>query len=434
MNKSCEYDIVVAGGGTAGLAAAVAAARCGVRTLLVERYGFLGGLATTALVGAFCGLYTTGPQKKQVVHGLVDELMHRLRQLDGLTEKRVSQIDSRLAAVSYDPELFKFAAEQMALESGVDLLFHTFIADVIWDQPGSRLGGVVVVNKSGQQSLKASIIIDATGDADVAALAGVPFEYGDGQGGGQAMTTVFKLGNVESGRKTEEAIQEMRCYLAAAKESGRYRFERIDPVVFPSLPPGTISVNLVSVRGLNATSARDLTAAEIEGRRQVLEYYRAIRDWVPGFGQARLIAVAPQIGVRETRRILGQYVLTEEDVIGGAKFEDGITLGAWPVEIHDPKTAQIRWQYLAKEDDYYSIPFRCLCPQDIDNLLVVGRCASTSHVAHASTRVIAQAMGMGEAAGVAAGLALASGLNPTMVPITKLRAELIERGAVLELT
>lgn len=430
---SATCDVLVVGGGAAGIAAAIAAARSGAKTLLTERYGFLGGLATTALVGAFCGLYTTGPQKHLVVAGLCDELIARLRSIDGAGEKRTSELDPRLAAISYDPELFKFAAEWMALEAGVELLYHTLVTDVVWNEPATQLNGVVVENKSGRSTVVAGVIIDASGDADVAARAGVEFEYGDGEGGGQAMTTVFKINRVSSGAALEETLAHLRGYLAAAKESGRYAFHRIDPVVFPSLPEGTVSANLVSVRGLRATDAAELSAAEIEGRRQVFEYLRAFRDFVPGFENAQLVALSPQIGVRETRRILGEYVLTGDDVVAGAKFEDGITLGAWPVEMHNPVTGRIDWRYLEVEDDYYSIPFRCLIPKRVENLMVVGRCASSAHVAQASTRVIPQAMGMGEAAGVAAALALSSDSPVRTVPVPKLQAELLERGALLRL-
>ena len=401
--------------------------------MLVERYGFLGGLATTALVGAFCGLYTTGPQKRPVVAGICGDLIGRLRSVGGADEKRTSGIDSRLAAVNYDPELFKFVSERMALEAGVRLLYHTLVVDVLWETPGTGLKGVLVENKSGRSAILAPLIVDTSGDADVAARAGVEFEYGDGRGGAQAMTTVIRVDNVVTGPPLHEAIRGLRERLVAARDSGGYGFSRVDPVVFPALPEGVVSVNLVSVRGLKATDAADLTAAEIEGRRQAFEYLRALRDLVPGFENARLIALSPQIGVRETRRILGEYVLTGEDVVAGTKFVDGIGLGAWPVEVHNPETGRIDWRYIAKEDECYSIPFSCLVPKQLENLLVAGRCASTAHVAQASTRVIPQAMAMGEAAGVATYLALASDRGLRSVPVTEVQAELKKRGALLEL-
>jgi hypothetical protein len=430
---SATCDVLVVGGGAAGIAAAIAAARSGAETMLVERYGFLGGLATTALVGAFCGLYTTGPRKHLIVAGVCGELIARLRSIGGAEEKQSSGIDSRLAAVSYDPELFKFVSERMALEAGVKLLYHTLVVDVLWETPGTMLKGVVVENKSGRSAILGRMVVDTSGDADVAARAGVGFEYGDGQGGAQAMTTVFKVGNVVSGPALEEAIGSIRGHLVAARESGRYAFNRVDPVVFPSLPEGTVSVNLVSVRGLKATDAAELSAAEIEGRRQVFEYLRALREFVPGFENAQLTALSPQIGVRETRRILGEYFLTGEDVLAGTKFKDGIGLGAWPVEMHNPQTGRIEWRYIEKEDDCYSIPFGCLVPKRLENLLVAGRCASTAHVAQASTRVMAQALAMGEAAGVAMGLALDSGRTLRAVPTAEVQAELERRGALLEL-
>jgi len=432
LRVSAACDVLVVGGGAAGIAAAIAAARSGARTMLVERYGFLGGLATTALVGAFCGLYTTGSKKHLIVAGVCEELITRLQDMDGAERKRSSGIDSRLAAISYDPELFKFATERMAMEAGVELLYHTLVVGVLWEKPGTELKGVVIENKSGRSAIWARMVVDASGDADVAARAGLEFEYGDGEGGAQAMTTIFKIDNVVSGPALTDAIRHMRGHLVTAKESGRYSFSRVDPVVFPSLPDGTVSVNLVSVRGLNATDGAELSSAEVEGRRQVFEYLRALRDFVPGFERARLVATSTQIGVRETRRILGEYVLSGEEVVSGAAFEDGIGLGAWPVEMHNPVTARIEWRYLEKEDGCYSIPFRCLIPRRLENLLVAGRCASTTHVAQASTRVIAQAMAMGEAAGVAAGLALASDRSLRSTPIAGIRTELEKRGAVLE--
>ncbi len=431
LPTTAECDVLVVGGGAAGIAAAIASARSGARTVLLERYGFLGGMATTALVGAFCGLYTTGEQKEQVVRGILQEFLERLRRLGGLSDKRNSGVDPRIAAHSYDPELFKYVAEQMVLEADVELQLHTLVVDHVWEEPESQLRSVVVENKSGRSAVLAKQFIDASGDADVAARAGVPFELGDGAGGGQALTTIFRLTNVGLDGEIEPYLRGLGEQLRRAKATGRYRFERVDPVVFPALPVGTVSVNVTSIPGLDATKAADLTAAEIEGRRQVFEYLRALREFVPGFAAARLMAIAPQVGVRETRRVKGEYVLSDKDVLGGAKPEDGIALGAWPVEIHNPETKRVDWRFLDKDNDCYAIPFRCLVPRGLDNLLVAGRCASTTHVAQASTRVMAQAFAMGEAAGVATGLALSSGTLLRRLAAADIRRELEARGAIV---
>jgi hypothetical protein len=193
-----------------------------------------------------------------------------------------------------------------------------------------------------------------------------------------------------------------------------------------------VSANIVSVPDLIATDAWDLTRAEMEGRRQVLEYIKAFRRYLPGFEQAELSSFAPQIGIRETRRIQGLYALQEDDVLKGRKFDDAIALGAWPIEMHDPETRRIIWKFLEKEDDYYTIPVRCLIPRGVENLLVAGRCLSASHVAHASARVIGPAFAMGEAAGVLAGQSVASNTVPKEISPEKVQKELKQRGAILE--
>ena len=206
----------------------------------------------------------------------------------------------------------------------------------------------------------------------------------------------------------------------------------MDGILNPSLPAGMVTANISSIPDLCAVDAWDLTQAEIEGRRQAFEYVRAFRDVLPGFERAEMATLAPQVGVRETRRIRGEYVLQEDEVLKGRKFPDGIALGAWPVELHDPETRTVKWAFLEGEDDTYSIPLRCLIPLHTENLLVAGRCMSASHVAQASTRVIAQSFAVGEAAGVLAAQSIASGKTVREVPAGEVQKELRDQGVTLE--
>jgi len=426
-----EYDVLVVGGGPSGIAASIGAATEGVKTVLLERYGFLGGMGTAGMVGSFCGFYTTGRKQKMIVGGVAGSVLERLKDRGGLSEKGISKVDPRIASLRFNPELFKVVTEGLVVESGVDLLFHTLVVDVVWEKE-RKLSGVIVENKWGRSALLAKVIIDASGDGDVAFRAGVPHEYGDGKGGAQALTTIFRLINVDQEKLKDLTMPRVKEILGKAKETGKYAFHRVDGILNPALPAGMVTVNISSIPNLCAIDARDLTTAEMEGRRQAYEYVRAFRDVLPGFEKADISTLAPQVGIRETRRVMGEYLLKEEEVLKGKKFPDGIALGAWPVEIHDPVTRGVKWGFLEGEDDYYSIPLGCLIPLEAENLLLAGRCISATHVAQASTRVIAQAFALGEAAGVVAAQAGASNGSVRGVSAAVVRKTLQNRGGVLE--
>ncbi len=427
-----EYDVLVVGGGGAGIAASIAAARSGARTLLVERYGFLGGMATAGMVGSFCGFFTTGKEKKLIIGGIAGSLRERLKVRGSVTDKGVSKVDPRIASLRFHPEIFKVVAEEFATESGVELLYHSFVTDVLREKKDSRLSGIIVENKSGRSALLAKVIIDASGDADVAFRAGIRCEVGDEKGRLQTLTTMFRMIHVDVEKMHDLTTPKVKEKLEEAVRTGEYGFKRPDGILNPALPSGLVSANIVSVPDLVATDARDLTRAEMEGRRQVLEYIRAFRRYLPGFELAELSSFAPQIGIRETRRIQGAYVLQEDDVLKGRKFDDGIALGAWPMETHDPETRRIVWKFIEKEDDYYTIPMRCLIPNSVDNLLVAGRCLSATHAAHASARVIGPAFAMGEAAGTLAAQCAGSNRTPKEIAPDDIRNELKRFGAILD--
>lgn len=428
-----ETDVLVVGSGSAGTPAAIAAARAGARTMLLERYGFLGG-TSTAVLDTFYGFYTPGARPKKVVGGIPDEVVAELGRFGACFERPNTY--GAGTGVTYHPEYLKVVWETLALRAGVRLLLHAWVQDV--ERSGDRLTGVVAATKKGLVRIAARVVVDASGDADVCAFSGVSYEAAGDLEPAQTLTTTFKMANVDLERRKALPKAEFHRLMAQAAAGGRYDLPRREGSDHATPVPGMTATVMTRVssferRGgllVNATDPEFLTAAEIEGRRQALEYVRFLRDCVPGYERAELASLSVQIGVRETRRIYGEYRLTREDVLAAREFEDQIGLCGAPIEDHHAGS-DTRWQYLP-EGRCVGIPFRTLVPRGAENLLVAGRCFSATHDAHASVRSMAQCMAMGQAAGTAAALAVPRGGGVREVPFTLLRDRLRHLGAVLE--
>jgi ribulose 1,5-bisphosphate synthetase/thiazole synthase len=424
-------DVLVVGAGSAGATAAIAAGmaaqRCSRsrRVMLIERYGFLGG-TSTAVLDTFYGFYTPGEVAKKVVSGVPDDVIRGLNMID-----RVIQRPNTFGAgtgVTYNPEMLKVIWERLALEAGVDLRMHTFATDVVVE--GDRITGVVVDGKGGLGLIEASVIIDASGDADIVARCGAPFERAGDIDPAQTLTTTFKVANVDTARAKTFTRAEFVAKLREAAESGKYDLPRREGSIHITPVGGVMATIMTRLSVEDPTDPQQLTSAEIEGRRQALEYERFLKDLIPGYEDSRIVTFSTQIGVRETRRIYGEYRVTREDVLSARKFEDVIGLCGAPIEDHHAGQTTV-WQYLP-EGETVSIPYRSLLPQKIDGLLVAGRCFSATHDAHASIRSMAQCMAMGQAVGAAAILACESGVSPRAIPYGQLREALLQLGATLE--
>ncbi len=407
-----EFDVVVIGGGPAGLAASVSAARHGARTLLVERYGFLGGMGTAGGVTNFAGLYgRKNGEMQQVVHGVADELLQRIDALGGLNVPQDGMM-GRIRVRSYDVSAYKCAADQWLLAAGVQLLFHAWAAAVVMEGP--QISALIVETKSGRQAIRAPRFIDCSGDADVANFAGVPFELGDGHGSALFPSTMFRVGHVDA-RRALAAVGEFKAINALmaqsqAREPGRYKFPREGAILRPQKNPTEWRANVTQIRNasgnaMDATDARQLSHGELDGRRQITEFFDFLRNEVPGFEQSAIVDIAAQVGVRETRRIQGQYSLGGEDILSSARFEDAIGINAWPMEQHCD--GRIDWKFPRNVDAaqgraYNDLPWRMLIPATVSNLLVAGRCASMTHEGQSAARASGGCFVMGQAAGTAA--------------------------------
>lgn len=433
-----DVDVCVVGAGSAGSTAAIAAARAGASVVLVEKLPFLGG-TSTAVLDTFYGFWTPSETPRKVVGGIADEVVAGLRKLGPVIERPNTY--GAGTGVTYLAEHLKVVWEELATAAGVRILLHASIQDALVDGDG-RVRSIAVATKAGLRRIVARTFIDTTGDADLCAFAGFGYETAGELDPAQTLTTTFRMANVDHARRRTITTAELHDLIASAAADGydlprREGSDHVTPIdgvtatIMTRLEPNERSGT--DGRMVNTTDPFFLTAAEIAGRRQTLEYARFLVDRVPGYEAASLVALGTQIGIRETRRVFGDARLTRDDVLSARQFADQIGLCGAPIEDHraGPDT---RWAYLPA-GSAVGIPFATLVVRDAVNVLVAGRCFSATHDAHASVRSMAQCMAMGQAVGTAA--AIAARRSPSgavrAIDVASLRSRLAADGAILEL-
>jgi hypothetical protein len=444
-----RHDVLVIGGGNAGCAAALAAARAGARTLLVERYGFLGGTATAAMVGPWMTFHSG---TDRIVGGIAQEIVERLMSLGGSPGHLADSSDYVSTITPFDPEIHKALLFDLMRESGVELLLHAYFLSALRDPQGA-VAGARFATVGGLRDVRAQRTIDATADAFVAASAGVELHTGDARGRVQPASLMFRLSHVDLGllssylrthpdqmrtslkahERTPDALTAVAGLYAlwnAARERGDVSVPRELVSFFISPYADEVTVNMTRVTDIDPLDADDLTRAEVEARSQTMQLVAFFRRSVPGFANARIAATAAQIGIRESRRIVGAYTLTADDILNARTFPDAIARSAYPIDIHNPSGAGTTTVRLAP-GTAYEIPYRCLVPAQVDRLLVAGRCISTTHEALASTRLTPTVMTLGQAAGTAAQLSVAADLAVRDLDAAQLRTRLIADGVDL---
>ncbi len=436
-----EVDVLVVGGGPSGIIAAEAAAGNGLKVMLVESRGFLGGNLTIGLpILGFLNI-----NEKQIIKGLPQDLISRLMARGGSSDHKPCK--NHMSMTMINSEMVKDIALEIMEEKGVEVLMYAFLAGVVTE--GREIKGVIIESKAGREAILAKTVIDCTGDGDVAFKAGVKMNKGDENGGMQPPTLMYNMRGVDV-QKLRDAIQDpsvfdmdvmppsqfvdgmfitvgLRNQILKAQAEG-INVPVARTILITGLNDDEIWVNMTRVSGVDSTRPESYTYGEITARKQMQEVTKYLKKYVPGFENAWVDKVAPFMGIRESRVMEGRYVLTAQDIIECRRFDDAIAVAAYPVDIHHAKGGDCT-MYFCPED--YDIPYRSLLPNEYDNLLVAGRCSSMNHEAMASTRVMSTCMALGEAAGRAARIALADGVRPADVNVGKLRAELRETGAYL---
>ncbi|HZD41903.1 MAG TPA: FAD-dependent oxidoreductase [Terriglobales bacterium] len=442
-------DVLVIGGGPAGLGAALGAAHAGARVILAERYGFLGGNATAALVMPLMSFHTEAPAKieqgaptflpqdhgpgEPVIGGVLIRLLERLVRAGGAVYPSIETG----YVVPFDPEVFKLVALDLLDEAGVRFVFHIFVTGVEGD---GALTGVVFESKSGPVVIRANVIIDCTGDGDIAAQAGAAYEVGrDDDRLVQPMTLMFRISGFERdvfARYIEQHPDQWRGVhglwelVRRATAAGELELPREDILFFATPNDKEVSVNSTRVTRVLGIDVWDLSYAEWQSRRQMRQIASFLKRYVPGFERAYVVQSGVNIGVRETRRIIGDYQLTADDVLHAKKFPDVIARSTYPIDIHNP-TGQGTVLQRVPPGEAYDIPLRCLLPANIEGILVAGRCLSGTHEAHSSYRVMPVSMATGQAAGVCAALAVRQAKVPREVAAREVQEELLRQGANL---
>jgi hypothetical protein len=422
---AAEVDVVVVGGGVGGIAAAVAAARNGAKVALVERLGFMGGCATATMMDVM-GEFQAG--NTPAVAGIAMEVVWRLRDrgaLEGTPGHRVY----------FDSEQLKVLADEMVLEAGVDLWLHTFGVKPVLE--AGRVSGVFIESKSGRQAILAKYTIDISGDADIAYRAGAAWEIGRPEDGRlQPLTLNFMVGNVKR-EAVEDYYRDFRYgdpYFARlvrrAKRNGDFPIPRQEITHHRFTPGGNLTgLNVTRIQGKDPTNVKDLTESEILARKQIYQIAHFLRKYVPGFEQCEIAAIATQIAGRESRRVKGGYELTKEDIFGQRKFPDAIAKFPSFSDIHDPVGDKVTLVH-PDEGAMFDIPFRCLVPEKVDGILMAGKCISSTSYAAATIRRLSASMATGQAAGTAAALCAAQGIEARNMEVAALQAVLRLQGVI----
>jgi hypothetical protein len=449
-----ESDVLVVGGGPAGIGAAMGAADAGSRVMLAERFGFLGGNATAGLVLTF-GSYYTAPEikpeekntevtlfpqdhgiGKPIIGGVLARLIDHLVKSNGAIEPSTNTG----YMVPFDPEIFKLETLKMLDTAEVEFLFHSFASGVLVNN--GVVEGVVFETKSGPLVAKAKVIVDCTGDGDIAAFSGAPFEVGRGKDKlVQPMTLMFVLEGfmldkfkqyVQQHPDQWHGVLGLNDLMRDAVSKGELNISRENLLFFGSVHEGHVLVNSTRVLGSLGTDIWDLTRAELEGRRQVAQLTNFFKKYVPGFEKAYVEQSGIMTCTRESRRIMGEYKLTAKDVLEACKFNDVIALGSYPIDVHNPSGKGTLLKKV-KSNAAYDIPLRCLIPLKIENLLVGGRCISGTHLANASYRTMPICMATGQAAGVCAAMSAKNNQSPRTVKPQEVQKELLRQGAILKI-
>jgi len=439
-----SYDVVVCGGGFAGFAAAYSAAREGLRVCIVERNGAFGGVGTSCLVNHIMGQrHIENGKVTTCVGGLFAQLEERLLQMDGAVDFR--DIDRELPpqgwlpslgiGLAFDKEKMQLLLEQLLLEMGVRILYMTTIVDVIKD--GDTLTGIVVHNKSGLSVIGGNYFVDATGDADICAYAGCKLLKGDEDGGLAAASLEMHLENVDAAELTEymrtSGDVRFRKLIGDLKEKGIWQFPYEIFISVMLTDSGHFMINTIRQVGIDGTDADAISRGILDGRKENFALFEIAKQYFPGFRNARIRAIAPIIGIRETNRLVGQYTLTVEDLIGASAFPDSIALSGYGWDMPNPKKPSYQpFHGVKRRSPVTQIPYRCLLPQEIRNLIVAGRCISAEREVLGPVRVMAPCIAMGEAAGIATSLAWLDSTSYDRVDANALRRKIVEYGGLVD--
>ncbi len=445
-----EAEVIVCGGGPGGFSAAIAAARHGARTLLIERYGFMGGLATAGLVAPILG-HTASESPMPIVEGILREITERMHALGGAPRWEEALQEW---GVRFDAEALKVVLDEMCSEAGVQLMLHSVVSGVVMEQ--GAIAAVILESKSGRQAVTGKVVIDATGDADIAYRAGAPTTHGRAfDGRGESLGSFFHLAGYDPGG--EARGEELQETIRREMEDGRFHFYNPGFLAQNAQHKDHTSANMTRFGG-NSDAAGDLTQAEISVRHEVWELVRYLRATVRGFEDCYVQQTSTQVGPRESRQIVGPYALTGDDVHRGRKFADAIARGSWWIDIHCPlgntypvhlcvvecpkgadcpywaaehERMRSRKELYPPKGDWYDIPYRSLLSVAVPNLLASGRCISATHEGMAGARVMGTCIAIGQAAGTAAALAVAEKTDPGKVDVSRLQALLRADGQLI---